>query len=151
MCFSSVQSLSHNRLFRPYELQHTRPPCPSLTPGPCSNPCPSRQWCHPTISSSVIPFHFRLHSFSDSGSFPMSHLFVSGGQSIAASASASVLSMNIQFPLWLTGLIPLLSMGLSQGSSPAPQFKSINSLVFSLLSGQALTSIHDYWKSHSFE
>ena len=92
----------------PHELQHTRLPCPSLSLGVCSNSCPLSRWCHPTISSSVIPFS-RLQSFPASGSFPMSRLFTSGGQSIGASASTSVLSVNIQgwFPLELTGLISL--------------------------------------------
>ena len=83
-------------------LQHTRPLCPSPTPGACSNSCPLSWWCHPTISSSVIPFSSCLQFFSSSGSFPMSQFFTSGGQSIGA--SASVLPMNIQdwFPLGLT-------------------------------------------------
>jgi len=90
-------------------LQHARPPCPSPTPGACANSYPSSQWCHPTISSSVIPFSFLLQSFSASGSFPMSQSFASGGQSIGVSASASVLPMNIQdwFPLGWTGWISL--------------------------------------------
>ena len=77
-------------------LQHTRPPCPSPTPRACSNSCPSGQWCHPTISSSVIPFSSCLQPFPASGSFQMSQLFASGGQSIGDSASASVLPVNIQ-------------------------------------------------------
>ena len=85
--------------------------CPPLSPGVCSNSWPSSQWCHPTISSSVIPFSFCLQSFPASGSLLMSWLFTSGGQSTRASVSASVLPMNIQawFPLGLTGLISLLS------------------------------------------
>ena len=104
---------------QPHGLQQARPPCPSPSLGACSNSCPLSQWCHPTISSSVIPFSFRLQSFPASGSFPISQLFASGGQSTGASASASVLSMNIQgwFPLWWTGLISLLSKGLSVFSS----------------------------------
>ena len=96
-------------------LQHARPPCPSPSPGVCSNWCSLSRWCHPTISSSVGPFSFCPQSFPASGSFLMSHFFVSDGQSIGASASASVLPMNIQgwFSLWLTGLISLLSKGLS--------------------------------------
>ena len=92
---------------RPHGLQHARPPCLSPIPGTCSNSCPSSQWCHPTISSSVIPFSSCLLSFPASGSFPMSQLFASGSQSTRASASASVLPMNIQdwFPLGVTGLI----------------------------------------------
>ena len=100
----------------PHGLQHTRLPCTSPTPGACSNSCPLSRWCHPTISSSVIPFSSCLQSFPASGSFPMSRLFASGGQSIGVSASASVLPMNIQdwFPLGLTGWISLQSKGLSR-------------------------------------
>ena len=100
----------------PHGLQHARLPCPSPSPGACSNSCPLSQWCHPTISSSVIPFFSCLQSFPASGSFPMSWLFVPTGQNIGVSASASVLPMNIQswFPLGLTGLISLLSNGLSR-------------------------------------
>ena len=98
---------------QPNGLQHARLPCPSPSPRVCSNSCPLRQWCHPTISSSVIPFS-RFQSFPASGSFLMSQLFTSGGQSIGA--SASVLPMNIQdwFPLGFTGLISLLSKRLSR-------------------------------------
>ena len=87
--------------------QHTRLPCPSPTPRACSNSCPLSRWCHPTISSSVVPFSSCLQSFPASGSFPMNQFFVSDGQSIGVSASASVLSMIIQdwFPLGLNGLI----------------------------------------------
>ena len=101
---------------RPHGLQHARPPCPSLSPGVCSNSRPLSQWCHPTISSSVIPFSSRLQSFPASGSFPVSQLFTSGGHSIRASASASVLPMVIQdwFLLGLTGLISFQSKGLSR-------------------------------------
>ena len=80
----------------PTSPKHARLPCPSPTPGPCSNSCPSSRRCHPTISSSVVRFSSRLQSSPASGSFPMSQLFASGGQSIGASASASVLPMNIQ-------------------------------------------------------
>ena len=98
-----------------YGLQHTKLPCPSPNPRACSNLCPLSQWCHPTISSFVVPFSSRLQSYPASGSFPVSQLFASGGQSIGVSASASVLPMNIQdwFPLGLTGLI-LQSKGLNQ-------------------------------------
>ena len=97
----------------PYVLQHARLPCPSTTPGACSNLFPLSRWCHPTISSSLIPFSSSLQSFPASGSFPVSQFFASGGQSIGA--SASVLPMNIQdwFPLGLTGLISLHSKRLS--------------------------------------
>ena len=91
----------------PHGLQHTRLPCPSLTSGSCSKSCPLHWWCHPTISSSVVPFSSCLQSFPASGSFPRSQSFTSGGQSFGVSASASVLPVNIQdwFPLRLTGLI----------------------------------------------
>ena len=90
---------------QPHGLQHTRLPCPSSTPGVYSSSCPSSRWCHPTISSSVIPFSPCLQSFPESGSFPMSQFFTSGSQSIAVSASTSVLPMNIQdwFPLGWAG------------------------------------------------
>ena len=102
--------------FWPQGLQHTRLPCPSPTPGAYSNSCPSSQWCHPTISSSVLPFSSCLQSFLASGSFPVSQFFTSGGQSIRVSASISVLPMNIQdwFPLGWTGWISLQSRGLSR-------------------------------------
>ena len=100
---------------QPHGLQHTRLPCPSPSPGACSNSCPLSHWCHPIISS-VAPLFSCLQSFSASGSFPVSQFFASGGQSIGASALASVLPMNIQnwFPLGMTGLISLLSKGLSR-------------------------------------
>ena len=136
----------------PHRLQHARLPCPSSFPGACSNSCPLSQWCHPTISSSVVPFSSRLQSFPASGSFPMSQLFTSGGQSIGASALASVLPMNIQdwFPLGLTGWISLQLKGLSRVFSNTT-VKKHNSSVLSLLYGPILTSILDYWKNHSFD
>ena len=111
--------LSHSVMsdsLQPHGLKHTRLPCPSPTPGACLNPCPSSRWCPPTISSSVVPFSSSLQSFPASGSFPMSQFFTSGGQSIGAAASASVLPMNIQdwFPLGWTGLISFQSKGLSR-------------------------------------
>ena len=101
---------------QPQGLQHTRLPCPSPSPGACPNACPLSRWCHPTISSSVVPFSSCLQSFPASGSFLMSQLFESHGRSIGASASASALPMNIQdwFPLGLTSLISLQSKGLSR-------------------------------------
>ena len=104
---------------RPLGLQHARPPFPSPTPRAYSNSCPSSQWCHPTISSSVVPFSSCLQSFPASGSFPMSQFFESGGQSIGVSASALALPMNIQdwFLLGWTCWISLLSKGLSRVSS----------------------------------
>ena len=100
-------------------LQHARLPCPSHSPRVCSNLHPLSLWCHPTISPYVVPFSSCLQSFSASGSFLVSQLFISGGQSIGASASASVLPKNIQdwLPLGFTGLISLLSKGLSRVSS----------------------------------
>ena len=100
----------------PHEQQHTRLPCPSPTPGVCSNSCPSSWWCHPTISSSVVPFSSGLQSCLASGSFQMSQLFAAGGQSIGVSALTSVLPMNIQdwFPLGWTGCTSLQPKGLSR-------------------------------------
>ena len=105
--FNSVQ-FSHSVVsdsLRPHEPQHARPPCPSPTAGVQPNPCPLSRWCHPTISSSVIPFSYCPQSFPASGSFPMSQLFTSGGQSIWVSASTSVLPVNTQdwSPLGWTG------------------------------------------------
>ena len=104
---------------QPHGLQHSRFPCPSPSHGVCSNTCPLSPWCHPTISSSVIPFFSCLLSFPASVSFTMSQLFASGGQSIGVSASASVLPMNIQdwFPLGWTGWISFLSKRLSRAFS----------------------------------
>ena len=113
---------------QPLGLQHTRPPCPSPTPRVYSNSCPLSQWCHPTISSSVILFSSHLQSFPALGSFQMNKIFASGGQSIGVSASASVLPVNIQnlFPLGWTGWISLLSKGLSRVFSNTT-VQSINS------------------------
>ena len=110
-----TRSVMSNSLW-PHGLQHTRLLCPSPTSRSCSNSCLSSQWCHPITSSSVVPFSSCLQSFPASGSFPMSQFFPSGGQSIGASASASVLPMNIHdwFPLGLTGWISLQSKGLSR-------------------------------------
>ena len=100
----------------PHGLQHNRLPCPSPTPRAYLKSCPSSRWCHPTISSSVVPFSCRLQSFRASGSFQISQFFASGGQSIGVSASASVFPVNIQdwFPLGWTGWISLQSKGLSR-------------------------------------
>ena len=133
---------------RPHGLQHSRLRCPSPTPGACSNSCLLSWWCHPNISSSVIPFSWP-QSFPVSGSFPMSQFFASGGQSIEASALASVLPVNIQ--KWLIlGLTDLISSkGLSRIFSnttvPKHQFFSAQ-----LSLCPTLTSIHDYWKNHTF-
>ena len=135
----------------PHVLQHARPLCPSPAPGVSSNSCPLSQWCHPTISSSVVPFSSHLQSFSASGPFPMSQFFASGGQSIGVSASASVLPTNIWdwFPLGWTEWISLQSKGLSS----LLQHHSLEASVFRrcFLYSPTLTSIHDYWKNHSFD
>ena len=129
-----VQLLSRAQLFRTPWLQQARLPCSSLSPRACSDSCPLSWWCHPTISSSVIAFFSCFQSFPASGSFSISRLFASGGQSTGASASASVPPVNIQnwFPLGLIGLI-FCNPRYSQESSPTPQFKSMSSSVLSLL------------------
>ena len=152
---SSVQfshSVVSNSLW-PHESQHARPPCPSPTPKVHSDSRPLSQWCHPAISSSVVLFSSCPQSLPASESLPMSpmsQLFTWGGQSTGVSALALVLPVNTQdwSPLEWTGWISLQSKGLSR-SSPAPQFKSINSSVLSFLHSPTLTSIHDHWKNHS--
>ena len=126
----------------PRGLQHTRLPCPSWSPGVCSNSCPLSQWCPPTILSSVISFSSCPQSFLASGFFPVNWLFVSGVLRIRTSASASVFLINIQgwFPLGLTALI-LSCPKVSQESCPAPQFKRISSLALTLLYGPTLPSV----------
>ena len=138
--FSSVAQLLSDSL-------NARPPCPSPTPRVYSNSCPLSQWCDPTISSSVIPVSSRLQSFPASGSFQISQLFASGGQSIGISASASVLPMNMQgwFPLGWTCWISLQSKGLSRVFSNT----TVQKHQFILYS-PTLTSINDYWKNHRF-
>ena len=144
--FSSVQfshSVMSNSL-QPHELQHARPPCPSPAPGVYANPCPLSQWCHPTISSSVVPFSSCPQSFPGSGFFPKRWLFTSGGHSIGASASASFLPTNIHdwLPLGLTGLISLQSKGFSRFFSSTTVWKH---QFFGTQPSYcpALTSIHD--------
>ena len=171
---------------QPHGLQLARPPCPSPTARAYSNSSPFSHWGHPTISSSVVPFSSCLQSLPASGSFPMSQFFVSGGQSIGVSASASVLTMIIQegFPLRLTGWISLQSKGLSRVFSSTTIWKHqffgaklsclenprdggawwaavygvthdwsdlAAAAAASLLYDPALTSIHDFWKKHSFD
>ena len=138
--------------FQPHGLQHYRLLCPSLSPRVCSNLCPLSQWCYLTISSSATFFSFCFQSFPASRSFPLSRLFVSGGQSIGASTSAWVLSVNIQawFPLGLTGLISLLSKGLWRVFS-STTVRSINSLAFNFLHCPTLMSVHNFWDNHSFD
>ena len=127
-------------LFQPHGPQHARLPCSTPSPEICLNSCPWSQWWHPTISSSVAPFSSSLPSFPASGSFPVSWLFTS-----ETSASAPVLPVNMQgwLPFWLTGLISLLTKGLSKIFS-STTVQNINSSVLSLLYGPTLTSIHLY-------
>ena len=148
--FSFIHSVqvSHSVVsdsLQPHELQHTRSSCPSPTPRVHPNSCPLNRWCHPTISSSVIPFSSCPQSFFPApGSFQMSQLFAWGGQSIGVSASTSVLPVNTQ------GWSPCSAWD-SDESSPTPQFKSINSLALSLLYSFILT-VKDYqWLSFMFE
>ena len=114
LCYFQFNLLVVSNFLQSHGLQHIRLPCPSPTPSACSNSCPLSWWCHPTISSSVISFSFHLQSFPTSGSFPVSQYFTSGGQSIGASASASVVSVTIQdwFPLGWTHWISLQSKKL---------------------------------------
>ena len=141
-----IQSLSSVWLFA---IAWTAGPasCPSLLPAVCLSSCLLIRWCHPTISSSVPSFSYCPQSFPASGSFPVSWLFTSAGQSIGASASASVLP-NF---LWDWLAWSLCSPRDSQESSLAPQRKSVYSSALTLLYGPTLTSIRDYWKNHSFD
>ena len=125
----------------PHGLQHARLSCPSPTTGACLNSCPLSQWCHPIISSSVILLSSCLQSFSAPGSFLMSQLFASGGQSIGASVSTSVFPMNLQswFPLGLTGLISLRYKGLSRLFS-STTYGSVNSLALNHFYGPTVIS-----------
>ena len=140
MLSNSVAQSSNS--WQPHGLQHTRPLCPSPTPGAYSNSCPLSRWCHPTISSSVVPFSSCLQSFPASGSFQMSQLFESSGQNIRASASSTVLPMNIQdwFPLGSTGWISLQSKGLSTAFSNTTVQK--HQFFGAQLSSQSNSHIH---------
>ena len=136
--FTSVQFSSVTQLcltLWPHGLQHTRPPCPSLTPGVHPNPCPLSRWCHPPISSSVVPFSSCPQSFPASGCFPMSQLFASGGQSIGVSVSTSVLPMNTQdsSPLGWTGWISLQSKGFSRVFSNVHRYLQFLCLTLGLI------------------
>ena len=144
MINKSVQSLSRVHLFATPWTAARQVFLSTPTPGACSNSCPSSQWCHPTSSSSVVPFSSCLQSFPTSGSFPLSHFFTSAGQGIGASASA----MNIQdwSPLGWTCWISLQSKGLSRVFSNTTVQKH-QFLVLSLLHGPTITSIHDYWRN----
>ena len=144
--FSSVQ-FSHSIMsdsLQPHESQHTRPPCPSPTPVVHSNPCPLHWWCHPTTSSSVIPFSFCPRYFPASGYFPMSQLFTSGSQSIGVSVSTSVLPTNTQdgSPLEWTGWISLQSKGLSRVFSNTTVQK--HQFFGAQLSSQSNSPIHTW-------
>ena len=149
-----LRLFNHSVVFnysQPHGLQHTRLICPLPSLRDCSNSCPLSWWCHSTISSSVVPFSC-LQSFPASGSVPLNQFFESGGQSIGVSASPSVLSMNIQdwFPLRLPVWISLQSKGLSRVFSITTVQKH-QFFMLSFLSSPTLTSIHDYWKNHSFD
>ena len=148
--FSSVH-FSHSVVsdsLQPRESQHARPPCPSPTPRVQANSCPSNQWCHPAISSSVIPFSSCPQSLPASESFPISQFFARSGQSIGVSALASP-----RTGLLKDGLVEFsCSPRDSQESSPTAQFKStVSSLVLSFLHSPTLTSIHDLRKNHSLD
>ena len=153
----SVHSVQFSRSvvsdsLQPHESQHARPPCPSPTPGVHPDSHSSSLWCHPAISSSVVPFSSCPQSLPASESFPMSQLSAWGGQSTEVSALASVLPRNPRADLLQNGLVgsPCSPRG-SQESSPTPQFKSINSSALSFLHSPTLTSIHDHWKNHSLD
>ena len=150
LVFHSVQ-FSHSVIFdslRCHESQHTRPPCPSSTPRVHPNSCAWSQWCHPAITSSVVPFSSCPQCLPASESFPMSQLFTWGGQSIGVSASALLLPKNTQdwSPSEWTGWISLQSKGLSRVFSNTTV--QINSSALSFLHSPTSTSIHDYWKNH---
>ena len=151
MSISSVQ-LSRSVVsdsLRPHGLQHVRPPCPSPTPGACLNSCLSNRWCHPTISSSVIPFSSYLQSFPASGSFPMSQFFASGGQSIGVSASASVLTMNTEdwSPFGWTGWISLQFKGLSRvfSNTTVQKHQFFETHIYSFSNSFPKYVITEYW------
>ena len=178
---SSSFSVYHFDSLFMWDTMDARPPCPSPSPRVCWSSCSLCQWCHPDISCSDVLFSFCLQSFPASGTFPVSWLFISGGQSIRALTLASVLPVNIQgwFPLGLTGLISLQSDGLSRVFSSTTvrkhrpscnqwltrvrvqkplkslhqhhSSKASNSPVLSFLYSPTLTSIHNYWRNHSFD
>ena len=150
--FSSVQSLSGIQLFATPWITACQASLSIPAPEVYSNPCPSSRWCHPAISSSVVPFSSCLQSLPASVSFPMSQLFTWGSQSIGVSASASVLPMNTQdwTALGWTDWISLQSKGLSRVFSNTT-VKSINSLALSFLHSPTLISIHGHWKNHSLD
>ena len=139
---------------RPHGLRHARPPCPSVNSWSFPNTCPSSRWCHPTISSSVVPFFSCHQSFPASGSFQISQFFTSGVQSIGPSASVLPMSIQDWFSLGWTGWISLLSKRLSRVFSNTTVQKhqfSAFFIVLSFLYSPTLTTIHDYWKNHSLD
>ena len=146
-----VQLLSQGWLCESHGLQYARLLCSSVSPGVCSDSCPLSQWCHPTISSSIIPFSC-LQSFQASRSSPVSQFFTSGGQVLQ-------FQLQHQFFQWIFRIYFLSDWLVGSPCSPkdswecslTPHFKSINSLTLSFLYGPALTSMHDYWKNHSFD
>ena len=154
---SNIHSVQFSRSvvydsLQPHELQHTRPPYPSPTPRVYPNSCPSSWWCHPAISSSVVPFSSCPQSFPASGSFQ----WVNSAHQVAKVLEFQLQHQSFQW----TPRTDLLQDGLvgspcspwdSQESSPTPQFKSINSLALSFLHSPSLTSIHDHWKNHSLD
>ena len=154
--YSLISSVQFSRsvmsnVLQPHGLQHARLPCPSPTPGACLNSCALSQWCHPTISSSVVPFSSCLQSFPASGSF----LWVSSSHQVAKILE---LQLQHQFFHWIFRTDFVYDWKVwspysprDSQSSPAPQFKSIHSSVLSLLYGPTLGSIQDYWKNHSFD
>ena len=151
---SSIQfscSAMFNSL-QPHGLQHAKLPCPSPTPGACSNSRPLSRWCHPTISSSVVPFSSCPQSFPASGFCQMSQLFAWGGQSTGVSVSTSILPMNISdwFPLGWTGWVSLQSKGLS-GVFCNTTVQKHQFFGAQPSSSPTLTSIHDHWKNHSLD
>ena len=131
---------------QPHGLQHTRPPCPLLSPRVCPSSCPLHWWCHPAISSSDALFSFCPQSFLESGTFPMSQLIVPGDQNTSASASFIPKSIHGWFPLRLAGLISLLFKGLSGVFSNTTVQK--HQFFGGQLYSPNLTSVHDYWKNH---
>ena len=134
---------------QPHGLWHTRLPCPSPSPRVCSNLCPLSWWCHPTISSSVVPFSSCLQIFPASESFPMSWLFTSGGRNIELQLHHQSFQWIFRVDFLSDRLIWSCYPRDSQKSSPTPQLKTINSLVLSLVYAPTLISIHDYWKNYS--
>ena len=152
-----VSSVQFSRLvvsdsLRPHELQHARPPCPSPTAGVYPNSCPSSQWCHPAISSSVVPFTSCPQSLPASEFFPMSQLSHEVAKVLEFQLQHQSFQWRFRTDFLQDGLVGSpCSPRESQESSPTPQFKNINSSVLSFLYSPSLTSIHDYWKNHSLD